>query len=284
MAISDLALRYSNVMTLVPPRIAHWLHSMAADDVISSLRDALRVSPDNVPLRPDDEARRELVTEVSPGFALAVNNARVQMAARYQLHKYFYSDEDVENLRGSGHNLQADLRARMVDDMLFLDASASRGQQSVSAFGPGLADNQYSTFNRTEVSTWRISPYLSHRFGSAADLLARYTRDSVETGRDGFGNTKGDSINLVLSSPAERRIGWNLRYDRQELSDRLTGDSSSYSGQAGLTWGVLAPLLLSAGGGYDKYDSQALGGSTGGSSTRFRHGSGRNRQRLSEQH
>lgn len=219
---------------------------------------------DNVTLRPDAQARENWVTEVRPGFALSARTPRVEFDGRYQFHRYFYSDKDVDNLRDSGNTLQAGLRARLVDDLVFLDASANRAQRAVSAFGPDLADNLYSTENRTEVSTWRISPYLTHRFGSSATLLARYSRDSVETGRQGYGNTLGNSYNLALSSPVERRFGWNLSYDRQDLTDRRFGDSSTASANAGLSWRVLPPLRLTAGAGYDDNDYQALGGRTRG--------------------
>lgn len=219
---------------------------------------------DNVNLAPRDQARREFVTELSPAFALSANNRRMQLNARYQFRHFLYSDKDAPNLRDSGNDLSADFRARVVDELLFLDASASRGQQAVSAFGQQLTDNPYSTTNRTEVSTWRISPYLTHRFGSSAVLLARYTHDSVETGREGYGNTRADSYSVSLASAPQRRLGWNLRYDRSDLSDRLAGDSSVASASAGLSWRLLPALTLNGGGGYDDNDYNALGGRTRG--------------------
>jgi uncharacterized protein (PEP-CTERM system associated) len=221
---------------------------------------------DNVNLLPAEQARRAFVTEISPAFSVLAKNQRVDLAARYQYRHFVYSDKDVPNLRNGGSELGADLKARVVDDLLFLEASASRGQEAISAFGPALADNLYTSTNRTDVSTWRISPYLVHRFGSSANLLARYTRDSLKTGRMGYGDTDGDSINLALSSPEERRIGWNLRYDRQQLSEERIGDSSFYSAQAGLSWRLAPSFALNAGGGYDSYDYNALGGRTSGKS------------------
>jgi len=219
---------------------------------------------DNVNLLPADQARRQFVTEISPAFTVLAKNQRMDLAARYQYRHFVYSDKDAPNLRNGGSELGADLKARLVEDLLFLDASASRGQQAASAFGPALADNSYTTSNRTDVSTWRISPSLAHRFGSSANLLASYTRDSVKTGRTGYGDTDGDSVSLALSSPGERRIGWNLRYDRQHLSEDMTGDSSSYNAQAGLSWRVKPSFALNASGGYDSYDYNGLGSRTSG--------------------
>ncbi|MGH8853364.1 MAG: TIGR03016 family PEP-CTERM system-associated outer membrane protein [Telluria sp.] len=221
---------------------------------------------DNANMAPRGQERSTFITELSPAIAMAVNNQRMQLAAHYQFQKFAYSEKNLPNLRDSGSELQADLQARMVGDLLFLDASASRGQQAISAFGPGLADNPYTTNNRTNVSTWRISPYLMHRFGTSANLYARYTRDSVETGRDGYGNTDGDALSVSLANVGERRFGWNLRFDRQELADPIGGDTSSNNAQAGLSWRVMAPLMLTAGFGYDEFDYDSLGGSTRGKS------------------
>lgn len=221
---------------------------------------------DNIALAPEGQERSEFVTELTPGFSVSARNQRMELLARYQYHRFFYADSDTPNTQNGHSELQADFKSRVIDDLLFLDASASRGQQAVSAFGPRPADTAYLTNNRTDVSTWRISPYLTHRFGSTADLFARYSRDAVASDSQGYGNTQSDSLNVALSSPANRRIGWSLRYDRQDLSEDIAGDSSSYSAMAGLSWRALPPLTLTANGGYDAYDYQSLGGRTRGKS------------------
>lgn len=221
---------------------------------------------DNVALAPEGQERSEFVTELTPGFIVDARNRRMELLARYQYHRYFYAKGDTSGTQTGHGELQADLKSRLVDDLLFLDASAMRGQQAVSAFGPRPVDNAYLTNNRADVSTWRISPYLTHRFGSTANLLARYSRDSVKSDRIGYGDSRSDALNIALGSPEERRFGWNLRYDRQLMSEEITGDSSFYSAQAGLAWRALPSLTLTASGGYDAYDYNALGGSTRGKS------------------
>jgi uncharacterized protein (PEP-CTERM system associated) len=129
-----------------------------------------------------------------------------------------------------------------------------------------VSDNPYTSANRTNVSTWRVSPYLARRIGSSANLLMRYTRDSVQTSVLGYGNTQGEDANVSLTSADDKRVGWSLQYDHQLLTDRLAGDSSSSSASAGLSWRVRPGLSLTASGGYDSYDYHALGGRTQGRS------------------
>jgi uncharacterized protein (PEP-CTERM system associated) len=221
---------------------------------------------DNVNLAPPDEARHQFIADLAPTFALASNTRRLQLSAAYTIHSYAYAQQDVPNVIHSNRQLQAAAKARLIDELLFVDAAANRGQQSISAFGPLINDNPYSALNRTEVSTWRISPYVVHRFGSAADMQLRYTHDSVDTGTQAFGNTRGDSVAFSLASARERRLGWDLHYDRQRLVDRLAGPSQSQSAQAQLSYRLVPSLALTAASGYDDYDYETLGGRTRGQS------------------
>jgi uncharacterized protein (PEP-CTERM system associated) len=221
---------------------------------------------DNVNLGTPEQAHREFITDLAPSFALYENSRRLQLSALYQFHAFAYSDKTAPNIRNSERQLQAAMHALLVDEFLFLDANAMRGQQAISAFGPQLAGNGYTTANRTEVSSWRVSPYLVHRFGSGADLQLRYTRDALETSTAGFGNTHGDTVSLNLASNRAQRLGWDLHYERQNLSDRIGGDSQSTNLVADLRYQLKPGLSVLAGGGYDQYDYQALGGRTRGRS------------------
>jgi uncharacterized protein (PEP-CTERM system associated) len=221
---------------------------------------------DNVNLAPPDTAQRQFITDLAPTLALVSNTRSLQLSAAYTFHQYAYAHRDVPNVFHSNRQLQAAARARLVPELLYVDAGANRGQQSVSAFGPLINDNPWSAVNRTEVSTWHISPYLVHRFGSDANMMLRYSRDAVDTGTQAFGNTRGDSVVFDLSSARERRLGWDLHYQRQRLEDRVAGPSESQSAQAQLNYRLTPGLALTAGGGYDDYDYKTLGGRTRGNS------------------
>jgi uncharacterized protein (PEP-CTERM system associated) len=117
------------------------------------------------------------------------------------------------------------------------------------------------------VSTWRVSPYLAHRFGSTASSELRYTRDSVSPGNAGLGDSTSDTASLSVSSGAAfRTLGWGLQLSRQEVEDSRAGNSTNQAASASLRYRVTNSLSLNLNGGYDKYDYQALGGATAGSS------------------
>jgi uncharacterized protein (PEP-CTERM system associated) len=223
---------------------------------------------DNVRLEASQAARSEFITEVAPSVAVSNDGPRLKLRGTFSTRLYGYSDDSVQGLSRSQRQLAADARAKLIEDLLFFDATASIGQSSISAFGPQVNNNNgYSGTNRTEVSTWRVSPYLTHRFGSTASAELRYARDSVRPGSFGVGDSSSDTASLsIASGEAFRTVGWGLQLSRQELDDSQAGQSTSQNGSASLRYRITDSFNLNLSGGYDKYDYQALGGKTAGKS------------------
>jgi uncharacterized protein (PEP-CTERM system associated) len=221
---------------------------------------------DNAGLQPDEFAQGRFISEAVPGFMLAHNSRRLKLNANAQWRLFAYGGgANHDNLANSERRYQAQARSELVDQLLYLDASTSGSRQSVSAFGP-VSGSTYSTANRTDLSTWSISPYLRHRFGTRADLTVRFTRDSVEGATGvGYGNSLASTSGLDLVSGTHfDRVGWNLNYNRRDESNSLAGSSTAENSMAGLTWKLKRDLSLTAGAGYDSYDYPTLGDRTSG--------------------
>ena len=224
---------------------------------------------DNLYLQPDELARTQLVSEITPAFNLAVNNRRLKAVASGSWRQFFYSRSDSLRARNDNQGQYgARLQGILAEDVLFIDASANSRRQSVSAFGPQAINNPFSTLNNTEVKTWSISPYLVQRFGRQATAVLRYTRDSVETDqRTQFGNTTSDTVLLnVSSNPELRALGWGLSYLHQDQDNELAGKSSVENLNTNLRYRLNREFALTASAGYDRYDYNALGGKTAGRS------------------
>jgi uncharacterized protein (PEP-CTERM system associated) len=220
---------------------------------------------DNVALQDADRAQGQFVTELSPGFLLKHGGPRLTVNARYQLQYFATQDHDVSGTNKVARQLQAEARAKLIDDVLYLDANAARAQQNVSPFGQVVVNNNYASANRTEVATWRLSPYLVHRFGNTAKAELRYTRDSVDAGHTGLGSTDGNTLSFMLNSgTAYRKLGWGLQLSQQEINSDVANDSSIKTANGNLRYKIAPTLDLTAVLGYDKYDYQALGGVNGG--------------------
>ena len=277
-----LRLRATGPRTLAAP-VAMLALLMApqcrADWRITPAVELRQIYSDNVRLEADPLARSQFVTDLAPSLAIVNNGPRLKLTAAFTTHLFAYSSERVDNTNRSQRQLAASARAKLIEDMLFFDATASINQRAVSAFGPQLADNGYAGANRAEVRTWRLSPYLAHRFGAAATAELRYARDAVASNNVGLGNTAGNSLGNTLgdsigntvstsisSGPAFRTIGWGLRASHHQLDSTRGGESSEDTASSQLNWRMSEALSVNANYGYDKYDYQALTGATAGAS------------------
>jgi uncharacterized protein (PEP-CTERM system associated) len=220
---------------------------------------------DNPSLQRDEFAHGQFVSEAMGGFALAGQGSRLRVNAAARVHQFAYTDGSQPNLNDREHDYSASALAKLAEDV-FLDTSIAGGPQSISAFGPQVSDNLYSMGNRTTVNTWRISPYVQHRYGNVVDMLLRYSRDGVDAGaRNPFGSSTASTGSLNLTSgTAFHTVGWGFSYTHQDMNNRLGGPSSSENAVADLRWRYSPQISATASAGYDSYDYKTLGGQTAG--------------------
>lgn len=245
---------------MAPPARADWKVAPSVE-----LRETYS---DNVRLEADDIARGQFITELAPGLMIANEGPRLKLHASATGRLYAYSGERIDGTNRSQFQLNSDMRASLVQDLLFLDGAATIGQQAISAFGPQVTNtNGYSSANRAQVSTWRLSPYLLHRFGSAASTELRYTRDSVKSGNVGLGTSSADTLSLSIASGTTfHTVGWGLQANRQDLDDSLGRKFHTEISSATLRYLAARALTVNASAGYDKYDYQGPGGANAGKS------------------
>lgn len=222
---------------------------------------------DNVNLQSGERKHSQYVTELTPGVVLVGKSRRFQVAASGQARQFMYSNGDVPETVDHLVEYSLNGRGELADDLLFIEASASSSPQPVSAFGQQGGASLYSMGNRTQVKTWRISPYLEQRLGRSANLSVRYSRDSVEADeyRNRFGNSLGSTISAGLASADQSaKLGWGLNYVRQDLENKISGASSTETAVGNLRYAVHSRFALTASIGYDRYDFDTLGGSNAG--------------------
>jgi uncharacterized protein (PEP-CTERM system associated) len=123
------------------------------------------------------------------------------------------------------------------------------------------------------VRTYRISPYLVHRFGAFANGELRYAHDSVSTDNIGMRRSDGNTISGQLTSgPTFRRFGWDAVASRSVIDEQLPvagggerqQSTSSKSANINLRYAATQQLNVGVYGGYDDYDFSGLGGAQSG--------------------
>ncbi|RZA31796.1 MAG: TIGR03016 family PEP-CTERM system-associated outer membrane protein [Lysobacteraceae bacterium] len=217
---------------------------------------------DNFRQQSNDLKRSQFISELTPSVAFAKTGPRLTLNGTAQWRHFAYRDDDLRDTLDHSFEYALSGRGTLVQDFLYVDASASETPSNISAFGPRVEDTPYLASNLAKVKTWRISPNLEQRFGKLALLSLRYTRDRVEGGGTrGFATTEGDGISANLAGQtAFEKLGWSLNHLRQELQDSINGETSTQNSTARLRYALTGRVGVTASVGYDRYRFQSLGG------------------------
>ena len=206
---------------------------------------------DNIKLGPAESARSEFATEITPGFTLSRNSARLTLNVGYSAQKLIYKEEaDRFN-----HQLQGAGNAQLLDDWLFADARASISQQNVSAFGPQLIDNTQITGNQSTVRGYLLSPYLKHDLRGFAATELRYTHESVSSGGNAGLSTDTNEVRLNLNGDnGGRGANWDANLHRRKVDDHARPSVLMSSAALTLHYPIGSTISVFGTGGDEKND------------------------------
>jgi uncharacterized protein (PEP-CTERM system associated) len=211
---------------------------------------------DNLNSQPDQFAAGGFVSEVAPAVSVSGKSRRLQFNGSAEARRYFYPGSDAKNVRNGDLRYGAGTKAELLDDYLFLDASTSSSRQMVSPFGP-LSLSTYTSDNNTNIRTWSISPYFSHRFGTTATVTVRLARDAVTSGqRNAFGDTLSTTRSLNVASGSHfTDFGWRLTHTHQEMTSSIGGgEYVSENSLLSLRERINRSFALTSTLGYDNYE------------------------------
>ena len=218
---------------------------------------------DNVNLQPTALAKSDWITQVTPGLSVSAKGPNLTLRGTYSLQETYYGNHNA----GSSltNLLNADAKAKFIDNLLYLDSAASITQQNISAFGAQALDNTNKTNNRTTVRTTRVSPYLSRTFGSDATAELRYARDSVTASSGGLSNSHTDTVSFKADSgQAFQTTGWGLQYTDQNTSYTSQSNVRLQNVTTRLSYRLAPRLRLTGSVGYDNNTYSAISNSSSG--------------------
>ncbi|TVS08734.1 MAG: TIGR03016 family PEP-CTERM system-associated outer membrane protein [Gammaproteobacteria bacterium] len=189
----------------------------ATDWNLSPSASISQIFTDNVNLAPSGQEESEVITNTNVGFRADRSGPRLDLNAAYNLQNVFYwrdtrDDETFHQFAGNG-NLE------VLDDRFFLDASAAYSQRFVSP-RDAVGDNIIGADERTDVATYRVSPYWRERYGSFAESEVRYIWEKVDVQRGTRGDPSSEADRwraFLASGPDFGRVGWRLSYSLDEV-------------------------------------------------------------------
>jgi len=218
---------------------------------------------DNVNLAPKPLAKSDYVTEIMPSISFVENGPYVKANVNYAMQEIDYAENHAA--AQFLNQLQAGAKVELIQDLFFIDSTASVSQQNISALGAQPTNNIYATNNRTTVRTYNISPYLTHAFDAFATSELRYAFASTSADSGGLSTVNSDTVSFnVNSGPAFRILGWGLQYSDQITHYQNEADVGMETVSGNLSYLIAPEFKLTATAGYDDNNYASLGGSTKG--------------------
>ncbi len=163
----------------------------------------------------------EQITQISPGIHIQGASARLKAYFDYSLNQLYYAEQSQGNKTQNALTAFGTLEA--VDNWLFIDASGTISQTSISAFGTQSSSNTSVNGNSTETSMYRFAPYVRGHVLDFAEYQLRY--DVVTSRTEGATSTNSDSetwsAQLRGATPMAA-VNWQLDAIRQAV-ERSTG-------------------------------------------------------------
>lgn len=215
-----------------------------------------------------------LIATVSPGISIRSNSGSVRGTLDYTLYGIAY----VKSSEGSQvqQSLSANGQAEIVPRTFYVDAQASIGQQSQSAFGLQSAptlDTQGTVStavnaNRSEVGTLMVRPLLRGTLGGLAsvDLSGTYSMTAVRGSSLGANRAAAHSVRISqLSSGA---LAWFLSATTQEARAKKGPRNRSSVLSGGINYRPDPDWNFAVNAGHERSDylggGDLRGGFTGG--------------------
>lgn len=201
------------------------------------------------------------ITEISPGVRISRDIGRLRGVFDYSLNRLEYARNPSLSRSQNALNTYGTLEA--VDHWMFLDFNGSVTQQSISAFGTQSNDSTAINPNKTEVSSYRLSPYVRGRIGGQANYEARYSRAVTHGDAASVsGVAASDSMVNVNGDSAFRNLGWSLDASRQAIDYSAGRPTEADRFYLGLSYAMTSQLNVFANAGrefsnYTSVDKQS---------------------------
>jgi uncharacterized protein (PEP-CTERM system associated) len=207
----------------------------------------LQTFTDNIDLV-ESGGRSESITEIRPGFRVVSRSGRVQGSIDYSLGALIHARDSNRNSLQNA--LGAAVTAELIERHVFVDASATVSQQTISAFGTQTGNTGFVNDNRTEVATFSLAPSFRGRLGDWADFKAQGSWSSTNAASTDLGDGSALDASVSLSG-AQGRFGWGLNSVVQR-SEYAAGDQNTSDATfANLSFAPLTELQLSLRAGFE---------------------------------
>lgn len=171
----------------------------------------------------------DLITSVTPAIRIDGKGGRVSGSLSFSWQQNFYANESRYNNDQTA--LSASGKAELIEQWLFLDASASIAQRTKSVFATQTVGNELVNDNRGQTTSYQWSPYIQGSLGGSVGYELRYrnTQTSADTGvyATGSGVDAQTWSGRLSGGTPLALLGWSLFAEDQSTKFAVRDTKSS---------------------------------------------------------
>ncbi len=179
-----------------------------------------------------DNKKDEVFATWTPNLRLSADGARASFGL-YAAVQYNNRDDSDEDCGSRGNTLSPAPRIRfsgqseLVENWLYLDASAFGGVNRANPFEAGGADSVEGGDNLNRTYRYSVSPYVYRRFGESASVMTRYRYTDITNSKHTINDRH---INEVMgdigTDPALARFSYGIAgdYSKVYYDERYGGE------------------------------------------------------------
>jgi len=210
---------------------------------------------DNVNL--SAQAKSDWITTISPGIHVDGTGGRVRGNLDYQWQQIIYANDS------QGRSLQRSMngigQVELLENWLFLEGSGNISQRTISAFGTQSNNNELRDSNRTETSTYRLSPRIQGQLGLVADYQLRYNATTTNSNAGVLPRTTaGEWTGTLKGITSLTRLGWSIEGTHQHIEYANGRPNTSEVERGVLTYGFDPQIKASLIAGHESNDYISL--------------------------
>jgi uncharacterized protein (PEP-CTERM system associated) len=247
-----LAARLRAGLWLWPLWCAPAVHAQAGDAAGGGPPPPLRIEPYIALTQTISHAspgRTVSATQLAPGISMSAQRGRVRGYLNYSLGGLAYGSSGDEDFK-LRHSLDAAGTAEVIENRLYVDASATVSQRTISAFGLQTPDPVLPNANQTQVVTLNVSPRLRGRLFGDVEYNARVSHSMQRAGQGEAFDSDITNASLGFSGGTGlRAVSWSLDLLDSTYDIGTARTTRARSARAQVNYAITDSLRVSAIGG-----------------------------------
>ncbi len=193
--------------------IFHWSAAYGAEWEFTPRLSVAEIYTDNIRHTSSGKKKSDFATLFAPAISIKGTGRHFDFNLNHRT-QFFVLAREFDKSR-IFNRMQADGNAELYENLFFVDVRSSVRQQAISTQNRLAIGNLPLTRNRTNVITFRVSPYLKHNFNDYVNAELRYAFNLVDIQR-GASSSISHQINFTTTSGDElARLFWRGNYRRQ---------------------------------------------------------------------